>query len=79
MRNWFKTLLLKGSQIQCSCRNEKASLKNQLNQNKETFKMKIRMNSPRLLMASIGFIDCILDIQRRCIPLVQIIQATQLS
>lgn len=33
--------------------------------------MKIKMNNPRLLMASLGFIDCILDIQRRCISLVQ--------
>lgn len=37
----------------------------------ETFKKKIQMNNPRLLMASIGFINCVLDIQRRYIPLVQ--------
>lgn len=29
------------------------------------------MNNPRLLMADLGFIDCTLDIQRRCISLVQ--------
>lgn len=29
------------------------------------------MNNPRLLMASLEFIDCVLDIQRRCISLVQ--------
>lgn len=29
------------------------------------------MNNPRLLMAGLGFIDCTLDIQRRCISLVQ--------
>lgn len=29
------------------------------------------MNNPRLLMASLRFVDCILDIQRRCIFLVQ--------
>lgn len=37
----------------------------------ETFKKKIQMNNPRLLMVSIGFINCVLDIQRRYIPLVQ--------
>lgn len=37
----------------------------------ETFKKKIQMNNPRLLMVSIGFMNCVLDIQRRYIPLVQ--------